>query len=388
MVRRLLHVPSADWTIRQSIRALGGGGARAGAVGDLEALAAHRLGGATISFGSARAAMTVAVQVLANRDRVVFVPAFTCVAVPNAVQTAGGHLVWVDVVGPNIDVAEVMRLGRPGDCVIAQHTYGVPIDPEAIRALRSRGILVIEDRAHRFDGAELVGEVAIFSLEHSKVVSGGQGGLVRTDDADLMARLQAVHDGLNIGGPDVGRILRTSAVQRLLAAPAVPGAISSPARRLALRVPALSQPGQTPGEIAGGPIDIRRLDPRLATIAHSSVAGAQANLDHRARVAAQYIERLGPLIPDWARVARPYVRMPAIVDDARRVTRALRAAGVDLGPRWFEAPVHPAGTRSSYVPGSAPNAERLAAQVISLPTHPLITDDDVELVTSAIREAT
>lgn len=386
-MRRLLHVPSADWTIRQAIRALRGG-VGPGSVSDLESIAASALGGPVVAFGSARAALAVALQVLAGPGRTVFVPAFTCVAVPNAVRTAGGRIRWVDVVGPNIDVDEVLRIGKPGDSVIAQHTYGVPVDPAAIRALRSRGLLVVEDRAHRFDGAGVAGDVAIFSLEHSKVVSGGQGGLVRADDQALHARLQAARDVLDDGSPDVSRILRTSAVQRLLAAPAVPAAVSSLGRRIALRVPPLSQPGQSIDELAGGVVEVHRLDPRLAAVALASVASTQANLDHRARMAARYVERLGPLIPDWARVARPYVRMPAIVDDAGRVTRALRAAGLDLGPRWFEAPVHPAGSQSSYRPGSAPNAEHLAAHVITLPTHPLVTDVDLERVISALCAAT
>lgn len=387
-MRRLLHVPSADWTVRQAIRALLGG-AGPGSVRDLESVAARSLGGPVVAFGSARAALAVSVQLLAGPGRTVFVPAFTCVAVPNAVRTAGARIRWVDVVGPNIDVEEVLRIGQPGDSVIAQHTYGVPIDPAAIRALRSRGLLVIEDRAHRFDGADVAGDVAVFSLEHSKVVSGGQGGLVRADDQALLDRIQAARDALDDSpSPDVSRVLRTSAVQRLLAVPGVPPAVSSLGRRIALRVPALSQPGQTIDEIAGGAVEVHRLDPRLAAMARASVASSQANLDHRARIAARYVECLGPLIPDWARVARPYVRMPAVVDDAERVTRALRADGLDLGSRWFEAPVHPAGSQSSFRPGSAPNAERLAAQVITLPTHPLVTEVDLERVISALRAAT
>jgi dTDP-4-amino-4,6-dideoxygalactose transaminase len=79
--------------------------------------------------------------------------------------------------------------------------------------------------------------------------------------------------------------------------------------------------------------------------------------------------------------------MPIEVEDADRVTRALRAVGIDLGRRWFDAPIHPRGSQSTYVPGSAPMAERLASRVISLPTHPLISLADVDAIAAAIRAA-
>ena len=79
--------------------------------------------------------------------------------------------------------------------------------------------------------------------------------------------------------------------------------------------------------------------------------------------------------------------MPIVVDDAAPVTARLRAAGLDPGPRWFDAPVHPTGSRSSYVPGSAPIAESLSRRILSLPTHQLIRADDIDKIARVILSA-
>ena len=359
------------------------------AVRRLEAAAGKDLGVEVVAFGSARAALATVLKALAEPGARVLVPAYTCVAVPNAVQTAGHPVTWVDIDGPNIDLERVAAVGRPGDVVIAQHTYGVPVDPAGIAELRRRGLVVIEDRAHRFDGLDLAGQAAVFSLEHSKVISGGRGGLAWVEDPSIAARLRSARDdGLTVpASRDVHRILRTSAIQRLLASRLVPRPIGSIGRRLALRMAVFSEPGQSQAEIAGGDVDLVALHPALAAAARPGVERAAANRSHRLWAVERYVERLGDLVPAWAFAGRPYVRMPIVVDDAAPVTARLRAAGLDPGPRWFDAPVHPTGSRSSYVPGSAPIAELLSRRILSLPTHPLIRADDIDAIARVILSA-
>lgn len=384
-MRRLLHVPSADWSALQSISTLRSS-SQHGSVEAFEATAGQMLGGRVIAFGSARAALAVIVGILAKPGSRVFVPSFTCVAVPNAVQTGGGVISWVDIEGPNIDVERVASIGRPGDVVVAQHTYGVPVEASAMAMLRDRGMLVIEDRAHRFDGDGVVGHAVVFSLEHSKVVSGGQGGLARIDDDAIFQRIVHARDRLiPVKDSTARRILRTSVSQRLLASPRVPNWISGLGRRAALRVPALSEPGQTREELDGGTVRLRSLHPLLAAAGHLAVSRAPQNLAHRAWAARRYAEGLGDFVPAWALPIRPYVRMPIVVHDASVVTLVLRRGGIDLGPRWFESPVHPAGSRSTYRVGSAPRAEALAKRVLSLPTHPLVTSHDIDEIVTRIK---
>jgi dTDP-4-amino-4,6-dideoxygalactose transaminase len=386
VVRRPFHVPSADWSVRDAAAALVSN-EDAGAVERLEAVAEDVLGHPVVAFGSARSALAATFCVIAREPRV-FVPAFTCVAVPNAVVTAGGTIEWVDVAGANLDLDAILAKATSGDVVVAQHTYGIPLDAGRLREMRARGIYVVEDRAHRFDGEELAGQVAVYSLEHSKVVSAGHGGLVASDDPDLLEELRRLRATLAASSRGAARtILRTSAVQRLLATRAVPAAFGSIARRAALRVPFLSAASQSIDELAGGGVQLEALAPDLAAAGLRSLRHLAANRAHRRRAAERYLETLPEFVPEWARPVGPFVRMPIEVDDADAVVRRLRTAGVDLGRRWFDAPVHPSGSRSSYVPGSAPRAERLASRVLSLPTHPLMTAADIETVAQAVRAA-
>jgi perosamine synthetase len=382
-----MHVPSADWTRDEALQAMRPA-SPASAVARLESSACRILGVEVVAFGSARAGLTAILELLGAAERRVHVPAFTCVAVPNAVVTAGGQIQWVDIVGPNLDVDMAIDGSREGDLAIIQHTYGVPVEQDAIQVLESRGVTVVEDRAHRFDGTGLAGSAAVFSLEHSKIVSGGRGGLVWARDPAILEQLRRLRDAWPPAPPGVvARTLRTSAVQRLLADADGPDLITSLARRAARRVPYLSEPAQTAVELAGGPVARSSLAAPFAAMAEASLGRLQANLDHRQAIAERYIERLGSWVPSWASQAIPYVRMPILVDDADDVTRRLRKGGMDLGPRWFEAPVHPAGSRSTYVAGLAPSADRLSRSVLSLPTHQLIGRGDADKICDAVLAA-
>ncbi len=384
--RRLLHTPSADWDARQIRRALRGAPGTDGAVERLEAAAEDVLGIPVIAFGSARSA--IAAMLIASRPssgRVVL-PAYTCVAVPNAVRSAGLERVWVDVDGPNLGPRQTEAAVGTGDAVIAQHTYGVPVAAGVVASARACGAFVIEDRAHRFDAAELEGDGAVYSLEHSKVVSGGQGGLAWARDPALAAELRRIRSTApTITDGAAATVLRTSGVQAGLVHWGGPAStVTGIARRIARRIPVVSAPAQTPDELAGRGVEITAPHPALAEIAIGSVRRAPSTIAHRRAIGDRYRERLGSLVPDWLPRGAAFVRMPILVGDAEAVTVRLLREGWDLGPRWFDAPVHPRGSASDYPPGSAPNAERLASRVMTLPTHPAIDEQVADRLIEAI----
>jgi dTDP-4-amino-4,6-dideoxygalactose transaminase len=263
------------------------------------------------------------------------------------------------------------------------------LDPLRLAVLADKGVVVIEDRAHRLDGQDVVGSCCVYSFEHSKVASAGQGGLVVSTDASFLRALAAERDALPYPRTsEVRRALRTSAVQSGLAAmePAI-GLGSALLRRLALRIPAVSAPSQTDDERSGGHVAVTKMHPASATAGLASVIRAGVNLDHRRRLCGYYQAHLGDLVPVWARVDLPLVRQPILVDDADRTSARLRRAGLDLGTRWFDAPIHPRGSRADYVPGTAPRAERLASQVLSLPTHLRVNRRTAAWVVSVVLDA-
>ena len=389
--RRLVHVASADWAPVQVRTALRHHTVE-DAVGKLEARASDLLGIDVVAFGSARAALAAALLTAPRRLQRVIVPAYTCVAVPNAVRAAAMEVRWVDIdSGPNLGLSsleEILATPGPLDAAIVQHTYGIPTAAGAMQAISDHGGFVIEDRAHMFDAKDLEGDCAVYSLEHSKLVSASQGGLAWARDSKQRARLREMRDRLPpVSDREAARALRTSAIQSGLAHLDALGRGSSLLRRFALRFPPTSHRSQNAGELTGGPADLVSLHPALASVGLQGLANVTSNLRHRRRVASIYRRLLPGLVPIWAQDDLPYVRQPVLVPDAEQTTAALRRSGLDLGERWFNAPIHPRGSHSTYVAGTAPNAENLARHVLSLPTHPLITSDTAEVVALSLLTA-
>jgi dTDP-4-amino-4,6-dideoxygalactose transaminase len=127
----------------------------------------------------------------------VLIPAFTFAAVPSAVVHANCQPVLVEV-GENyrIDMADFeAKLDDTIGAVIISHMRGHTSDMDAIMALcNARGVPVIEDAAHSlgtlWHGKKIgtIGRIGCFSFQSYKMVNAGEGGILITDDADLVAR--------------------------------------------------------------------------------------------------------------------------------------------------------------------------------------------------------
>jgi perosamine synthetase len=130
----------------------------------------------------------------------VIVPPLTMASTTLAVLQAGAVPVFADV-NPatfNIDPASVEdRLTPRTRAIIPVALYGLPPDLDALmRIADAHELLVIEDDAEavmamigeRRLGA--IGHVGSFSLQSSKHLSSGEGGLITTDDGDLAERIR------------------------------------------------------------------------------------------------------------------------------------------------------------------------------------------------------
>ena len=127
----------------------------------------------------------------------VLIPAFTFAAVPSAVVHARLQPVLVEV-GENyrIDMGDfAAKLDDSIEAVIISYMRGHTSDMDAIMALCSaRDIPVIEDAAHSlgtlWHGQKIgtIGKIGCFSFQSYKMINAGEGGILITDDADLVAR--------------------------------------------------------------------------------------------------------------------------------------------------------------------------------------------------------
>lgn len=124
--------------------------------------------------------------------------AFTLAPVPGAIYNAGGSLKLVEITAEyQVDLAHLKTLAREsrGGFFLISHMRGHISDMEAIVEIcGEHDLTLIEDCAHtmgarwnnRISGT--FGKVACFSTQTYKHLNSGEGGLLTTDDPDIIAR--------------------------------------------------------------------------------------------------------------------------------------------------------------------------------------------------------
>ena len=130
----------------------------------------------------------------------VIIPSYVCTALLNAIHYVGATPVVVDI-NPhtyNIGAREVNKaVSERTGAVIVPHLFGLPADIEEIVGL---GIPVIEDCAHsvgaRFKGrcVGTFGNLSIISLYATKMLCGGEGGLVLSNNSLLIEKIRDLMD--------------------------------------------------------------------------------------------------------------------------------------------------------------------------------------------------
>lgn len=293
--------------------------------------------------------------------RHVVMPAFTFAAAAQAVLWAGLVPVLVDAdpddwtAAVEAEAEALARFAGRVAAVMPYAAFGKAIDLDRYDALADRhGVAIVVDAAssigsldhrHLNFGAGSRHAV-VFSLHATKAFGVGEGGLVHSADADLVARLRRMG---NFGmGPD-----RTATM------PGLNGKMS---------------------EVA-------------ALAASVKLPGLDDLADHRARLAIAY--RRG--LPGWSAQAgdeprRAYQFMPLLLAAAVAPHRAalqarMQEAGVGTGhyfsPHLGQQPY----LRDHCRVGPLPTTDRLAARMLSLPMHDLLTVADVGEICDIAREA-
>ncbi|MEL7259536.1 MAG: aminotransferase class I/II-fold pyridoxal phosphate-dependent enzyme [Pseudomonadota bacterium] len=151
-----------------------------------------------LAVSSCSAALFLSLKALGLRPGArVLIPAFTFAAVPSSVVHAECVPVLCEVKDNyRIDLKDFeVKLDADIDAVIISHMRGHTSDMNAIMALcDAQGIPVIEDAAHSLGtlwaGRNIgtIGRVGCFSFQSYKLVNAGEGGIMITDDADLVAQ--------------------------------------------------------------------------------------------------------------------------------------------------------------------------------------------------------
>lgn len=183
-------------------------------------------------------ALALALSMVARRDGTpVALPAYDCYDLATAVDAAGVPfmLYYLDPLTLAPEPALVRdAVKRGARAVVAVHLYGIPVDVDVVRAAAGPAVILIEDAAQgagiqpggRPAGAH--GDLGVRGFGRRKGMTGGRGGALLLNRADLGGVISDVVAVIGVGGRGTPGDLAGLAAQWLLARPwlyAVPAAL-------------------------------------------------------------------------------------------------------------------------------------------------------------------
>lgn len=376
------------------------------AIGKLEDAFSRKWSAVAISFASGRTALWVILKAMGvGKGDEVILQSFTCVVVADAILRLGAKPVFVDVDPEtfNLDLTDLKKklIGKT-KAIIVQHTFGYPAPMKEIMLLaREKKVKVVEDCAHalggKFQGKLLgtFGQAAFFSFGRDKMISSIFGGMAVVSDKQLGEKVRDLGKSLSYPG-------RFWVVQQLLH-PIIFTIIMACYNFFSLgkiilvisqKLKLLSRPvdfGEKQGELASQLL--KKLPNGLAVLALDQYLRLEEfNLIRKkaTRFYAQNLKDLPLRLPKYkdGEEVLPLLRFTICVDKPERLYRFAKARGVILN-NWYYPALSPAGVlneRVGYQPKQCLKAEELSSQVVNLPTHPKMTDEDLKKVVETIKD--
>ena len=281
-------------------------------------------------------------------DEVITVP-FTFIASANSILYTGARPVFVDIgerdfcIDPSLIEAALTERTR---AIMPVSLYGQPADMDAIAAIAERhGLAVVEDACQAHGAA--IGDrrsgtwgAGTFSFYPTKNMTTGEGGMLTTDDGELAERV---------------RLLREHGMKV-----------------------------RYHHDVIG--YNFRMTD-IAAAIGLAQLPKLPANNDRRREIAARYDGELRGVLTPHVRpnVTHVYHQYTLRVNQRDAFAEALKNRGVGSAI-YYPLPVHRQKPflALGYGADAMPVTDRLTAQVLSIPVHPSLTDEEVNAVIEAV----
>lgn len=329
-------------------------------------LAAY-LGGerAVICVSTGTAALQLALQAIGvGPGDEVLVPSITYVASYQAISGTGAHPVSCDVTLDRVflDVADAERRITPRTrAIMPVHYASDSQDLPSVYALAHRhGLRVVEDAAHGFGGTRggrrigSDGDVACFSFDGIKNITCGEGGAVVTADPEVARR---VRDARLLG-------VEKDTEQRYKGGRSWTFEVTAQGWRC-------------------------HMSNLMAAIGRAQLAKLERFSAHRRRCVSRYREGLGGLDAlclldlDWASLVAHIFVVRVLGGRRDALMTTLRGQGIECGIHY-----QPNHTLRYFASDYAlPVSERLADELLTLPLHAELTDEEQGRVIAAVREA-
>lgn len=326
---------------------------------EFEELVAEQVGVKyAVAVNSGGTALELALKALHVQGKEVIVPTDTFIASVNAIVQAGGTPVLTDIKRDTLclDPDEVRnKLNSKTAGVMLVHMFGM-VSPDVVtikEICRSNGLFLIEDAAHAhgasFAGlnAGAWGDAGCFSYYATKIITTGEGGMVTTNRDDIYEHLLSLR---NHGKNPVTPLYEITS-------------------------------------------NNYRLSEIQAVLGVHQMRTLKENVDRRKTIAYRYRRQLAGVqgiefLPEFEGAVHSYWRFPMYLDKSIDRDQLQASLQQNYGVRitWMYEPLcHLQPLLAvQYNPGDMPVAENSIKQLVCLPTHGKMTDEDIQYVIKSI----
>lgn len=347
-----------------------------------------------VATGSGTQALQLAMELAPAFNRgpaVVALPAYSCFDLVSAAVGAGVRVRFYDIdpvtLSPDMDhLRTVIREGVTA--VVASSLYGYPIDWTSVRAeCSTTGAFLIEDAAQGLGtagddvGGGRFGNVSVLSFGRGKGWTGGGGGALLIREApehgDVIRKVAASRSDFGLRKT----VITTAAW--MLGRPALYGIPAS--------IPWLGL-GET---VYKDPTTPREISSFCAALAKLTAVSATEAVIVRRDVAAQWDTALGASAGAFSTCSpmggpsqASFLRYALVLRDPTHVSDLIRATGLMGAARGYPTALdqlpQTGQVRSGTATRALPGAQRLAATLVTLPTHHWVTPREIGTVASQL----
>lgn len=362
------------------------------------------------SFNSGRSALLAILNALEIKsDDEILLQGFTCNSAIVPILKQKAKPIFVDI-DETINMApEDLRrkITKKSKAVMVQHNFGWPAQLEKISKIaRENNLYLIEDCAHAL-GAEYrsrkagtFGDAAFFSFGRDKIISSVFGGMAVTNNEKIGECLKSFQEKLDF--PSNFWILQQLLHPILINYLILPifGLNQYSGRillglfhKLSILSKAVSKKEKRGESLKCFP---KKFPNALAILAKNQFRKLERFNQHRREIANFYereLKNTNFILP----LARPledrtptFIRYPILTKkNTALILREARKRKIYLDDGWRKSPVVPSDTvltKMKYNLGSCPRAEELAKNIINLPTHINISQDDAKKIAEFIKK--
>ncbi len=334
-----------------------------------------------------------------DKDEVI-VAGYTCVVVTNAIKYAGLNAIYIDVEEENLNIdPDLLRnaINEKTKAIIFTHNYGITCEYIGEFKAAYPDIMIIEDAAHTFGSVDrqgrkagTLGDASFFSLEYSKSLTTGTGGIILVNDQDLRKRLAVFYNKLPTY-PWITNFRIIVSLKAHLFSSSRYTAFLKKWMTAALYLTGLlfkAPPRELQGEMPGHyPV---KLSPYLAYMVYLQIRDIEETNHIKDSLCHKYYKNLEGIagIRQYYSDRFNFVRYPVLFEPdvsmeiVNSIKTEMKRSGIVPG-EWFNDVVHPRGSlRYCYIDGSCPIGESVSKRMINLPVtvHTQLKERDLNRI--------